>query len=39
MDESERSRVGIRNRRYAETYLRPDILLEKMIGSIESEFL
>ena len=37
MDESERSRVGIRNRRYAETYLRPDILLEKMIGSIESE--
>ena len=39
MDNSERSRVGIRNRRYAETYLRPDILLEKMIGSIESEFL
>lgn len=36
MDEKERNEVGTRNRIYAETYLHPDILLEKMTQSIES---
>ena len=36
MNESERDDIGKRNRIYAETYLHPDILLEKMAESIEA---
>ena len=36
MNESEREDIGKRNRTYAETYLHPDILLEKMAESIEA---
>ena len=36
MNESEREDIGKMNRTYAETYLHPDILLEKMAESIEA---